>query len=84
MVEVYTLLVLGAVIGGALNVVRGWNNSPESFNLKLTIGGLVTGVIGSLALVNVLAIPEGLAPLGAVVLGIVTGFVSDFSVSKLK
>ena len=84
MADINTVVLLGAVIGAALNVVRGWNNSPEGWNLKLVVGGLITGIIGSLALVQVLAVPVDASPVSLIVLGILTGFTSDFAVSKLK
>ncbi len=82
--EISILLVIGAVIGGGLNVVRGWNNSPAKLDPKLVAGGLITGVIGAIALVQALSIPADTGPTSLVLLGLITGFTADFGISKLK
>lgn len=84
MADVSILLVVAAIIGAGLNVVRGWNNSPDPFNLKLTIGALITAVIGSLAVASQIDTSAIGGPIATIILGLITGFSIDFTVSKLK
>lgn len=84
MADVSILLVIAAIAGAGLNVVRGWNNNPEPFNLKLTIGALITSILGALAVASQIDISSIGGPVGIIILGLLTGFTTDFTVSKLK
>jgi len=84
MADVPILLVVAAIVGASLNIVRGWNATPEPWNLSKIIGGLIAAVLGSLAVVSQIDVSAIGGPVALFILGLITGFTTDFTVSKLK
>ncbi len=85
MADIPILLVAAAILGAGLNVVRGHANDPsKQWSLKKITGGLITAVLGSLALISVLDVTNIGGPIALVVLGLITGFGADFALAKAK
>lgn len=82
--DIPLLLVLAALGGATLNIIRGTANSDGAFSLKKTVGGLITAVIASLASVIVFDVSTLGGPVQTVILGLLVGFAADFTTSKLK
>ena len=84
MVELQLVLIAAAITGAALNVLRGWSKSDDSFSLKKAVGAGITAGIAALAAVSIFDI----ATLGGVVqvilLGLLAGFSADVAIGKLK
>lgn len=85
MADIPILLVVAAVIGAGLNVVRGKTQDPNSsWNVKKIIGGLIAATLGALAVVSTIDVSNIGGPVALIILGLLTGFSVDFTVSKLK
>lgn len=82
--EIPILLVIAALVGATLNIIRGATKSDDSFSLKKTIGGLITATIAALAAVIVFDVSVLGGPVQTIVLGLLVGFTADFTTSKLK
>lgn len=81
--DIPILLVIAALSGASLNILRGAASS-DSFSLKKTVGGLITAIIASLGAVVVFDVSALGGPIQTVLLGLLVGFTSDFTTSKLK
>lgn len=83
--DISLILLVSAIAGAGLNILRGWSNSGENetWSIKKTIGGLIIGIFGALAVIQVVP-TEGLGTIGLIVVGLLTGFTSDFAISKSK
>lgn len=48
------IAVTGALTGAALNAIRAWYQAPEAetFSWKMFVGGLISGGLAALALIN--------------------------------
>jgi len=84
MVDIPLLLVIAAIAGATLNVIRGLSTSSEDFSFKKSSGAVITAVLASLAAVSVFDVNVLGGPVQTVILGLLTGFGSDFTLSKLK
>lgn len=82
--DIPLLLVIAAIGGASLNIIRGAANSSDPFSYKKTIGGLITAVVASLGAVVVFDVSSLGGPVQTVLLGLLVGFASDFTTSKLK
>ena len=82
--DIPILLVIAALGGASLNILRGAANSDDGFSLKKTIGGLITAVIASLGAVVVFDTSQLGGPVQTILLGLLVGFAADFTTSKLK
>lgn len=85
MVDIPILLVAAALVGAGLNVVRGYSNTPEGegFSLKKALAAATTATIAALAAVSVFDISTLGGTVQTVVLGLLLGFGSNFTVAKL-
>lgn len=84
MVDIPILLVAAALLGAGLNVARGYSNSNESFSLKKASGAVIAAVVASLASITVFDVSTLGGPVQTVILGLLVGFGSDFTLSKLN
>lgn len=85
MTDIPILLVIAAVIGAGLNVARGATQEPrESFSFRKTFGGLIAGIVGALAAVTALDATAYSGQVSTIIIGLLTGFGSDYTFSKLK
>ncbi len=82
--DIPLLLVIAALGGATLNILRGAANSDDAFSLKKTVGGLITAIIASLASVIVFDVSTLGGPVQTIILGLLVGFAADFTTSKLK
>lgn len=82
--DIPTLLVIAALGGASLNIVRGVANSDGAFSLKKTVGGLITATVASLAAIVVFDVSALGGPVQTILLGLLVGFGADFTTSKLK
>lgn len=82
--DVPILLVIASLIGAGLNVVRGWSGNDKPVNPKKIAGSLITAVIATLATVVVFDASNIGGPVQTVILGLLVGFSSDYTISKLK
>ena len=84
MADIPVLLVIAALAGAGLNVLRGYSNSEDSFSFKKATGAAVAAVIASLATISVFDITVLGGPVQTVILGLLTGFGTDFTLSRLN
>lgn len=85
MADVPLLLVVFALVGAGLNVLRGLSNrqTGEKVSLQAIGGAVILAVLGSLAAVQVLDISTVAGPVALAITGLLVGFTSDFTVKKL-
>ena len=55
MVDIPSLLIAGALLGAALNVIRGVSQSEEKFNFKKASGAAIAATVAALATLGLLA-----------------------------
>ena len=84
MVDIPILLVIAALIGAGLNVARGFTHNDETFSLKKATGAVIAATLASLAAVSVYDVSVLGGPVQTVILGLLTGFSSDYALSKLN
>ncbi len=84
MVELEVVLILAAVAGAGLNVIRGAAKSEANFSPRLAVGAVITATIAAIAAVSVFDVSTlgGFTP--TIVLGLLTGFSADQAINKLK
>lgn len=82
--DVPVLLLIAALGGAALNVIRGAANSQDSFSFKKATGAAVAATIAALAAVNVFDLNLLNGPVQTIILGLLTGFGADFTLSRLN
>jgi len=84
MVEALAIVSIAAVVGASLNTLRGYLGSDDkTYSVKKLAGSVIIAVVSALALAPTLKL-EGLSPIAIGLLGLVTGFTSDFVISKAK
>jgi hypothetical protein len=84
MVDIPILLAAAALAGAGLNVIRGVSKSSEPFSFKKASGAAIAAGLASLAAVSVFDVSVLGGPVQTVILGLLTGFGSDFALSKLN
>jgi len=83
MVDIPILLVVATLGGAALNVIRGVSNSADPFSFKKASAAVITAALASLAAVSVFDVSVLGGPVQTVILGLLTGFGANFTISKL-
>jgi len=84
-VEIPLALLLAALAGAGLNVARGALKEPkENFSFRKAIGGFIGAALGAIAAVSLIDPTAVIGTVGLVVLGLLTGFGTDYGLSKLK
>lgn len=83
MVDIPILLVAASLIGAGLNVLRGWSSSDDSFDIKKASGATITAVVAALAATVVFDVSTLGGPIQTVLLGLLTGFSANYTISKL-
>ena len=83
MVEVLVLVAVAAMIGAGLNTLRGYLHSEEHYSAKKLGGSVIIATFTALALSSTIIV-DGLSEAGVVLVGLVTGFAADFTISKAK
>jgi hypothetical protein len=79
-----TLLVVGAAVTGAgLNTVRGYLHSEGSYSAKKLAGALIISTFAAIAVAQTIAV-DSVGLVGLALIGLTTGFATDFAVSKAK
>jgi hypothetical protein len=84
MVELEIVLIVAALVGAGLNVARGAAKSTSAFSFRLFAGGLITASIAALAAVSLFDVTTLGGLTQVVLLGLLTGFSADVTLSKLK
>lgn len=84
MVDIPIVLVVAALAGAALNVLRGASLAQENFSFKKAAGAGIAALIAALATVSVFDVSVLGGPVQTAILGILAGFGSDFTLSRLK
>lgn len=84
MVELEVVLIVSALAGAGLNVVRGIAKSADSIRPRLIVGSIITASIAALAAVNVFDVATLGGITQTILLGLLTGFSADVAISKLK
>ena len=82
--DIPILLVVASLIGAGLNILRGWSASKDNFNAKKFTGGMIAAIVAALSAVTVFDISVLGGPVQTVLLGLLVGFGTDFTLSKLK
>ncbi len=78
MVDIPILLLVAALGGAGLNVLRGYSKSDDSFSLKKAAGAAVAATIAALASVSLFDVTSLGGPVSTVVFGLLVGFGADF------
>ena len=80
-----TLLVVGAaVVGAGLNTLRGYLHSEgQPYSAKKLAGALIISTFAAIAIAQTIAI-DSVGLVGLALIGLTTGFATDFAVSKAK
>ena len=80
-----TLLVVGAaVVGAGLNTLRGYLHSEgDSYSAKKLAGALIISTFAAIAIAQTIAV-DSVGLVGLALIGLTTGFATDFVVSKAK
>ena len=84
MVDIPSLLIGGAILGAALNVIRGVSQSEEKFNMKKASGAAIAATIAALATVSIFDVSTLGGPIQTITLGLLAGFGADYSLSRLN
>lgn len=84
MADIPILLVLFALLGATLNVLRGYAKADsETFDWRLFSGGLIASTIAAIALIQFVDV-TALGPVATAIFGILTGFGGDSLASITK
>ena len=80
-----TLVTVGAaVVGAGLNTLRGYLHSEDrTYSAKKLAGALIISTFAAIAVAQTIAI-ESVGLVGLALIGLSTGFASDFAVTKAK
>ena len=80
-----TLITVGAaVVGAGLNTLRGYLHSEgDSYSAKKLGGALIISTFAAIAVAQTIAV-DSVGLVGLALIGLTTGFATDFSVSKAK
>jgi hypothetical protein len=84
MVTLETILILSALGGAALNVIRGAAKSTDEFSPRLAVGAIITAGVAAIAAISVFDVSTLGGVNQAIVLGLLTGFAADQAINKLK
>tara|TARA_R110000824_G_scaffold12908_3_gene56362 strand:- start:1767 stop:2081 length:315 start_codon:yes stop_codon:yes gene_type:complete len=84
MMDIPILLLLAALAGAILNVVRGYLNTEKPFAPRKLVGAIIAACITAIALVSVFDVSTLGGPVQMVILGLMSGFGSDFALSRLN
>ena len=84
MVDLEIVLIVAALVGASLNVIRGNLKDSAAFQPILFAGALITGTIAALAAVQVFDVTTLGGISQTILLGLLTGFSADVTISKLK
>lgn len=84
MVDLEIVLIVAALVGASLNVIRGNLKDSAAFQPRLFAGALITGTIAALAAVQVFDVTTLGGISQTILLGLLTGFSADVTISKLK
>ena len=84
MVDLEIVLIGAALAGASLNVIRGNLKDATAFKPRLFAGALITGTVAALAAVQVFDVSTLGGISQTVLLGLLTGFSADVTISKLK
>jgi hypothetical protein len=84
MADIPVLLLVAALVGAGLNVIRGYSNSDEAFSIKKLTGAIVAAVIGAFAAISVFNVETLGGPVQTFLIGALTGFTADFGLSRLN
>ena len=84
MMDIPILLLLAALAGATLNVVRGYLNTDKAFAPKKLIGAIIAACITAIAIVSVFDVSTIGGNVQMVILGLMAGFGSDFTLSRLN
>lgn len=84
MMDIPILLLLAALAGAILNVARGYLNTEKAFSPKKFTGAIIAACITAIALVSVFDLSAIGGPVQMVILGLMSGFGSDFALSRLN
>lgn len=83
--DIPILLVIAALVGATLNIIRGWSASTEQkLDAKKLSGGIIASITAALAAVVVFDVHALGGPVQTFLLGLLVGFAADFTTSKLK
>ena len=89
--DIPVLLLLAATIGAFLNVLRGIGNAPKDPTTgKVTVdwlqvlGGLILAIMAAYASLQAVDVSKLAGPIATIVEGLLIGFATDFTVTKLK
>ena len=85
MADIPILLVAAALVGSILNVIRG-AVQPDAgeFQIKKLVGALIAAGFATLGAVVVFDVSNIGGPVQLTILGLIAGFTTDFTLSKLK
>ena len=82
MVDPVLITVGAAVVGAGLNTLRGYlHRTDESFSARKFAGALI---VSTFAAIGQTIATEGIGEVGLALIGLTTGFASDFAVTKAK
>lgn len=84
MVSLEVVLIVSALAGASLNVIRGAAKSKDAFSPRLATGALITAGIAALGATAVFDISTIGGTVQAIVLGLLVGFGADQAIGKLK
>ena len=83
MVETIILVAVAAIIGAGLNTLRGYLHTDEPYSAKKLAGSVIIASFAAMALSQNIIV-DGLTEAGVVLVCLVTGFASDFAITKAK
>lgn len=82
------VVVIAAIIGATLNVVRGYRNDDsenKTFDVKKFTTGLIAGIMAAIAIAVTIPIGDTNGGIvGLFIAGLIAGFGADFAMSKGK
>ena len=84
MVDIPVILVIAALAGAGLNVIRGVSQSEEKFNFKKASGAAIAATVAALATVSIFDVSALGGPIQTITLGLLAGFGADYSLSRLN
>jgi hypothetical protein len=82
--EIPLLLLVAALVGAGLNVIRGASNSSEPFSFKKAAGAAVAATIAAFAAIAVFDVSTLGGPVQTFIVGALAGFSADFGLSRLN
>lgn len=83
MADIPLILVVATLAGAFLNVIRGVVGQSV-FDYRLFVGTLITASLAAITAATALDIANVTGTLALIILGLITGFGADYSISKLK